>query len=150
MTRKNSTTKNLAEIIREELATDSELARTVEQERLHADIAQQIVELRTKANLTQTELAERAGTKQSVISRIEDADYYGHSLKMLARIAEVLDRRIYVAFVTRLASTPSVMPVQQRSSAEITPVTPPPVYIPARENTFAIRAYSSQPMIGSL
>ena len=34
-----------------------------------------------------TELAKKAGTTQSVIARLEDAEYAGHSLTMLERIA---------------------------------------------------------------
>ena len=44
-------------------------------------------DLRTQAGLTQKELAARIGTTPSVISRLEDADYGGHSLSMLRRIA---------------------------------------------------------------
>ena len=46
---------------------------------------------RTAAGLTQKELARRIGTSQSVIARLEDADYKGHSLSMLRRIADALD-----------------------------------------------------------
>ena len=39
------------------------------------------------------------GTTASVICRLEDADYEGHSLSMLNRIASALDRRIKIDFV---------------------------------------------------
>lgn len=91
-------TKNFADVVKAELAADPELAREVEEARLHADIAEQVMRLRVEAKLTQKQLAEMIGTKQSVISRIEDADYYGHSLKMLQRLAEALSRRITVVF----------------------------------------------------
>mgnify|MGYP001586767774 CR=1 FL=1 len=55
-----------------------------------------IYELRMEAGLTQKELAKRVGTTQSVISRIEDADYDGHSLSILNRIATSLNRRLVV------------------------------------------------------
>jgi ribosome-binding protein aMBF1 (putative translation factor) len=69
---------------------------SLEQERTHAKIARQIFDLRTRAGLSQKELAERVRTTQSVISRLEDADYEGHSLSMLQRIAEVLGARLEV------------------------------------------------------
>ena len=34
---------------------------------------------------------------QSVISRLEDADYEGHSLTMLSRIASALNQKLTVA-----------------------------------------------------
>jgi transcriptional regulator with XRE-family HTH domain len=92
------TTKNFAEVVRAELVADPSLAYAVDEERLHADIAEQILKLRTEASMTQKELAEKAGTKQSVISRIEDADYYGHSLSMLHRIARIFTKRLLVLF----------------------------------------------------
>src|SRR5690349_7929803 len=64
-----------------------ELRRLTEEARVNAAVAQLIYEARNKAVLSQAELAERIGTKQSVISRLEDADYEGHSLTMLQRIA---------------------------------------------------------------
>ena len=68
----------------------------IEEERLHAKVARQIFELRTRAKLSQKELAEKVQTTQSVISRLEDADYEGHSLSMLQRIADVLGARLAV------------------------------------------------------
>jgi len=66
---------------------DGEPARAaaVERERINAEVAQLIYSRRVAAGLTQKQLAELAGTKQSVISRLEDADYEGHSLTMLQR-----------------------------------------------------------------
>jgi transcriptional regulator with XRE-family HTH domain len=69
---------------------------SLEQERIHAKVARQIFDLRPRAGLTQKQLAERVQTTQSVISRLEDADYEGHSLSMLRRIAEVLGARLDV------------------------------------------------------
>ena len=71
----------------------------IEQEKIRLAIAQKIYDLRTQANLTQKELARRIGTKQSVISRLEDADYEGYTLKILEKIAEAVHYRIRVEFV---------------------------------------------------
>ena len=73
--------------------------RAYEQEVLNAEIARNIFELRTKAGLSQRELAERVGTSASAICRLEDADYDGHSLSLLKRIAEALDKRVAIRFV---------------------------------------------------
>jgi ribosome-binding protein aMBF1 (putative translation factor) len=67
--------------------------------RLNAAIAQQIHDLRTKAGLTQKQLATLVGTSYSVISRLEDADYEGHSLSMLQRISSALHYQLQVQFV---------------------------------------------------
>ncbi len=53
------------------------------------DLALLVREMREGAGLTQAELAKKAGTTQSVIARLEDAEYTGHSLMMLERIAAV-------------------------------------------------------------
>ncbi len=58
-------------------------ARTLHQ----IDLALLVREMREDAGLTQSELAKKAGTAQSVIARLEDAEYTGHSLPMLERIA---------------------------------------------------------------
>ena len=76
------------------IGEDEELREMVRQEVLNAEIGQMIYEARTKAGLTQTQLANRLGTTQSVISRLESADYEGHSLSMLQRIAEVLGQKL--------------------------------------------------------
>ena len=66
---------------------------------INAEIARKIFELRTKAGLTQQELAVRVGTSKSAICRLEDADYEGHSLSILKRIAEALHKRVEIRFV---------------------------------------------------
>ncbi len=63
------------------------------------DIARKIRELREEAGLSQRKLAELVGTTASVICRLEDADYEGHSLSMLNRIASALSKRIKIDFV---------------------------------------------------
>lgn len=54
---------------------------------------------------TQAELAARVGTRPWVIARLEDADYEGHTLDMLARIAHSLDQRVEVRLVPRQTET---------------------------------------------
>lgn len=75
---------------------DPEREKSVEKERVNAEVAQLIYDLRKDAGLSQKELAGLVGTTQSAISRLEDADYEGHSLSMLNRIARALNRRLTV------------------------------------------------------
>jgi transcriptional regulator with XRE-family HTH domain len=71
----------------------------LEEERSNAEIALLVYDLRRQAGLSQRELAELVGTTQSVISRLEDADYNGHSLSMLRRIAAATKQTIAVISV---------------------------------------------------
>ncbi len=48
----------------------------------------------------QKQLAELVGTTQSMIASLEDADYEGHSLSMLQRIATAVKMRLEVRFVS--------------------------------------------------
>ena len=71
----------------------------LEEERADAAVARQIYDLRQEAGLSQRELAKLVGTTASVICRLEDADYEGHSLAMLRRIAAALKRRVEIRFM---------------------------------------------------
>ena len=75
---------------------DVQRKASLEQERVNAAVARTIYELREQAGLSQKELADRVETTQSVISRLEDADYEGHSLSMLNRIAKALNQQVQV------------------------------------------------------
>jgi predicted transcriptional regulator len=81
------------------IAGDPAREEQYEEEVINAEIARKIFQLRTKAGLTQQELADRVGTSKSAICRLEDADYDGHSLSMLKRIAEALDKRVEIRFL---------------------------------------------------
>jgi len=76
--------------------------------RTQFDVSALIRRLREEAGLTQTELAERVGTTQSVISRLESDEYEGHSLSMLYRIGAALDRRIAVTAMGKHSAELSV------------------------------------------
>ena len=73
--------------------------KNLEEARANEEIARKIHELRAAAALAQTQLAKLIGTTASVICRLEDADYEGHSLAMLRRIAGALNQRIEIRFI---------------------------------------------------
>ena len=91
-------TKDAVGILKKRVEKSSRLKALVEEERVNLQAALAIREARKKAGLTQAKLAKEIGTTQSVIARLEDADYKGHTLKMLEHIAEALDRRIEIKF----------------------------------------------------
>ena len=86
--------------------------KLAELEAIRADnaVARKIYDLRMKAGLSQRELAKLVGTSASAICRLEDADYEGHSLAMLNRIAEALDRRVEIRFVPLRRGTERPVP----------------------------------------
>jgi DNA-binding XRE family transcriptional regulator len=93
-------TSDALALVEELTGKSQEMAELIEQEQANLDIARKIYVLRTKAKLSQAELARKVGTTQSVISRLEDADYDGHSLEMLRRIAAALQKRVEIRFLS--------------------------------------------------
>lgn len=71
----------------------------IAQARTNLEVAQMIYDARTRAGLSQSQLAALIRSKQPVIARLEDADYEGHSLSMLQRIAEALGHHLELRFV---------------------------------------------------
>jgi DNA-binding XRE family transcriptional regulator len=98
---KRRTTSDAVEILEQRLfrGRPAKLA-LLQEERANAAIARGIYALRKKAKMTQGQLAKLVGTTTSVISRLEDADYRGHSLSMLQRIAGALGKRVEIRFVS--------------------------------------------------
>jgi len=62
-------------------------------------IGNQIYDLRTKSGMTQAALARKVGLKAADIDQLENADYEGHPLPTLRKIANVFGMRIELNFV---------------------------------------------------
>jgi len=99
MKNNDKTTQAVDILHRRYIGDNVERQASLEAERVHAQVARIIYDLRKEAGLTQKELAKLIGTTQSVISRLEDADYQGHSLSMLSRIATALRQRLVFSVV---------------------------------------------------
>jgi len=69
----------------------------VEETRLEYEIARALIKARIEKGLTQAEIAKRMNTKQSVISRVENAKTVP-SLSFLKRLAQVLNASLQVKF----------------------------------------------------
>lgn len=98
------TTGDAIEILDQLTGEDPELREMIAEEAVHAQVARMIYDARVAAGLTQKQLADLLGTQQSAIARLEDADYQGHSLSMLRRIAEALNQKLEVRFVPNRAA----------------------------------------------
>ncbi len=88
--------KDAIQILHERYITDEKRKASLANERVNAEVARMIYELRVDAGLSQQALADLIDTTQSVISRLEDDDYEGHSLSMLNKISKALNRRLTV------------------------------------------------------
>ena len=79
--------------------TDREYRDALVQESINQGIAFQIRANRVTRGLTQADLARRTGKAQPEISRLEDPDYEGYTLKTLSRIAAAFDVALSVRFI---------------------------------------------------
>ncbi|MBI3247891.1 MAG: helix-turn-helix transcriptional regulator [Deltaproteobacteria bacterium] len=98
--------------------------KELEEARVEDEIARKIYALRTEAGLTQRALAKLVGTSASVIDQLEDADYEGHSMAMLKRIAEALHKRMEIRFV-------SIRDPKNKSSDDRATVQGQPLWLPS-------------------
>ena len=98
-------TKNALEILDRLTGRSAVVRRGIANARINMEVAQMIYDARTKAGLSQSELPALIGTKQPVTARLEDADYEGHSLTMLQRIAAALEQRLELRFVPKKSRT---------------------------------------------
>ena len=94
----------LQELYDELIGDDPGKQADYEEALVNVKAAQLLYDMRTAAGLSQRELARRVGTTASVICRLEDADYSGHTLQMLNRIASALGRRIELHAVPKEAA----------------------------------------------
>ena len=90
--------RDAVEILRKRREGDEAFEQQVALEKLCAEISQELYRARTNAGFTQTQLAKKIGTSQSAIARVEDADYDGHSLRTISKIANALGLRVAIRF----------------------------------------------------
>tara|TARA_Y100000310_G_scaffold169834_1_gene170034 strand:- start:585 stop:911 length:327 start_codon:yes stop_codon:yes gene_type:complete len=101
MTKKEKTRDAVAILHGRYVKDKPERKAALQEERVNAEVAQLIYDMRKDAGLSQQQLAELVGTTQSVISRLEDSDYEGRSLTVLDRIAHALNQKLTVEMTAR-------------------------------------------------
>lgn len=83
--------------LRKELASEKGFDAAYEQARLAYELSVQVREAREAKGLSQSQLAERMGTQQSVIARLEGGGITP-TLPTLKRIADALGMKLTVGF----------------------------------------------------
>lgn len=97
------------DIKRARSGTSAEAQAGIEQD---LALGQLIYDLRVAAGLSQRELAERMGTTQSVISRLEEGGGVRNRIDTLARVATALGRHLVLSF-------PAEMPDQLEDAVRV-------------------------------
>lgn len=91
---------NFNEYKKKALENDPDLLKEYKALEPEYEIIRQIIAARNEKNLTQRELAERCGMKQSNISRLESGNY-NPSLEFLKKVASGLDKELHIEFRDR-------------------------------------------------
>jgi ribosome-binding protein aMBF1 (putative translation factor) len=85
------------ESIKADFLADPEAKAEYEALRPQYEMIAQILQARSDQGLTQAQLAQRAGTKQSDISRLESGSY-NPSLEFLGKVAHGLGKTLHIEF----------------------------------------------------
>ncbi len=85
---------------KKELLRDPEFKAEYEKLEPEYKIIRQILALRRERNITQAELARLVNAKQPSIARLESGKH-NPSLKLLKKIAEVLDSKLDIRFISK-------------------------------------------------
>ena len=83
--------------LKENLENDPEFKEIWEKNIQKRELVKTIIALRIKEHLTQEDLAEKMGTRQSAISRLESGKY-NPSVDFLFRMAKALNRKVEINF----------------------------------------------------
>jgi len=83
--------------LKEELFESEEVKEEYDKLNVIYEIKKQIIRYRIENDLTQKELADKIGTRQSAISRLENDDY-NPSVEFLDKVAKALDKKLEIRF----------------------------------------------------
>lgn len=82
--------------VKERLLNNTGVKDEYEKNELEYKIINEIIKARIEKNMTQKELAELVGTKQSNISRLESGEY-NPSIQFLKKIAKAIGKELEIA-----------------------------------------------------
>jgi len=84
------------EEVHNRLIKDEEFKAEYERLKPRYELIAQIIDARSQLNITQEELAQRAGTQKSNISRFESGSY-NPTLDFVTKIARSLDKEVHIS-----------------------------------------------------
>jgi DNA-binding XRE family transcriptional regulator len=82
--------------LKADLLKDTEIKKTYDELGPEFAIVEKLIERRIKQGLTQADLAQRMGTKQSAISRFESGSY-NPTIDFLYKVANALDTKLKIS-----------------------------------------------------
>jgi ribosome-binding protein aMBF1 (putative translation factor) len=82
---------------KKQLLQDPKVVKALKDTEIEYQVARAVIEARVKKGLTQTELAKKLNTTQSVVSRLESAKTIP-TLSFLKRLADALNVSLHVQF----------------------------------------------------
>ncbi len=85
------------EDVKKELLSDPKVKKEYDRLGPEFTVISQLIELRTKRKLTQKELADKLGTKQSAIARLESGRG-NPTLEFLQKTARALNKKLIIGF----------------------------------------------------
>ena len=91
--------RNMSEAINDLIKERPELEEVIEGEDPVYQLRKRILELRFEKGYSQEELAKKAGTKQAVISRIENGESEPR-FQTINKIAKALDKKVKIELVS--------------------------------------------------
>jgi ribosome-binding protein aMBF1 (putative translation factor) len=93
--------KTLMDNMHDDLQGNQEFNARFQRELTRLQLADQILKLRERGELSQAQLARKIGTHQSAVARMEQSTYRGYTVATLAKIAAAAGARLEVRFVPR-------------------------------------------------
>lgn len=96
MNKKNSVFIDFEDVLKKELK-NPEFKRMYDEHGRQLEIAYQILQIRKKKKMSQTQLAKKIGTKQSNVARLESGNQ-NFSIEMLSKIASAFNRELKIEF----------------------------------------------------
>jgi ribosome-binding protein aMBF1 (putative translation factor) len=92
------------DVVRDKWRKEYEVREEYDALNTEFQIAAEIIKARTKAKMTQAELAERLGTKPTAISRLESPNYGRVSISTLKKVAKALNCELQIQFLPKKLS----------------------------------------------